>query len=604
MNRHVAINKLKMNWDFDAIDSKFEFVVVASEERYSRFIDAVDNIFDLKTVHSVRYDYDSERSRMYLMLEKNEKNGIALREYVKGNPNWNHRFLTSKEIQEYILTQLLINSLSRSEIEEAKFNNITGKLFYINPAWISKNRKNLKVLQFKVKSNMVLLLPAVGFTHISEKDRIDFSKRKFNEYPQYILGEKYSLKRKKDPQEDAYIQRQVRGKKAVIKFLDLSDIDNFQSCKNGALLRAVELFNNKYEGMAKMDFERISFDSFEPHQNKNKELKNRVQKIISKKQVQIVDLVQDVDSEDCCANLQSALKIGYNIDVCRSAEINKDCLNICVLHDQEWYGEHDVDDPYYRRKNMPIQHITLEAISNSSMHAANVIVNEIIIKQDIFEKKITIDDWNARGYKEDLCFVMISEEDEELLIKMYIRPDGTFDISSCKRTETYDVVNPFYVFGSREEEKEMKGEDNLYGVIVSNRGDMNKIYDTEIFTIPENDMIYSQLKKNMKGGANVRKKEFKEKNLMACLDINYYECDRYAKYCVGAFFHDLDSSIPSACHVRAVVPHDKSKIFFKDIMQLMHVSFVRYNRMSILPYPFKYLREYSKMFIESKDYAD
>lgn len=44
--------------------------------------------------------------------------------------------------------------------------------------------------------------------------------------------------------------------------------------------------------------------------------------------------------------------------------------------------------------------------------------------------------------------------------------------------------------------------------------------------------------------------------------------------------------------MKIIEPYNESKLFFDSLVPLMSVPFVRNNQLTVIPFPFKYLREY------------
>ena len=57
----------------------------------------------------------------------------------------------------------------------------------------------------------------------------------------------------------------------------------------------------------------------------------------------------------------------------------------------------------------------------------------------------------------------------------------------------------------------------------------------------------------------------------------------------------MQSSVPKASHLYKINQLNDSKNIVKDLLELMGVSFVKYNSFTVLPYPIKYLREFAKI---------
>lgn len=101
--------------------------------------------------------------------------------------------------------------------------------------------------------------------------------------------------------------------------------------------------------------------------------------------------------------------------------------------------------------------------------------------------------------------------------------------------------------------------------------------------------------------AEIKDQDFEGEYLLNnVLNIKYFEDDntdgtgrKSLNYYVGPTRNSLQSSIHNASIVRQV--QADGEIEFKDLFPLMAVDFVRIGMYTVLPFPFKYLREYLKM---------
>jgi hypothetical protein len=92
-----------------------------------------------------------------------------------------------------------------------------------------------------------------------------------------------------------------------------------------------------------------------------------------------------------------------------------------------------------------------------------------------------------------------------------------------------------------------------------------------------------------------KSKEMMDKLFAASLNINYFmENDAEAYYFVGQRRESIQSSLKDSFHLRKVVAEKGSNLVFNDILKTMDVDFVRTGQSTVLPFPFKYLREYSE----------
>lgn len=86
----------------------------------------------------------------------------------------------------------------------------------------------------------------------------------------------------------------------------------------------------------------------------------------------------------------------------------------------------------------------------------------------------------------------------------------------------------------------------------------------------------------------------------ASLNINYFgETISEAHYFVGKRRENIQSTVDS-CYLRKIIAQNGSKLIFKELLKTMDVDFVRTGQSTVLPFPFKYLREYSNFRKESR----
>ncbi|MFC5452179.1 hypothetical protein [Paenibacillus aestuarii] len=78
------------------------------------------------------------------------------------------------------------------------------------------------------------------------------------------------------------------------------------------------------------------------------------------------------------------------------------------------------------------------------------------------------------------------------------------------------------------------------------------------------------------------------------LDINYSQIDsREAIFNVGIVGAGMQTFMERASVIRKVEAVDDGELFFEELLPLMGVEFVRYGMLTVMPFPFKYLREFS-----------
>lgn len=80
------------------------------------------------------------------------------------------------------------------------------------------------------------------------------------------------------------------------------------------------------------------------------------------------------------------------------------------------------------------------------------------------------------------------------------------------------------------------------------------------------------------------------------LDIHSYQEKGKLFYYVGTIGKGMRSKIGRASIVREISGFNDAPIFFNEILPLLNVDFVRYGDLTVIPFPFKYLREWVKLY--------
>ena len=96
--------------------------------------------------------------------------------------------------------------------------------------------------------------------------------------------------------------------------------------------------------------------------------------------------------------------------------------------------------------------------------------------------------------------------------------------------------------------------------------------------------------------AFLRGEEARNDYMSGTLDINYIQIStELARFCVGEIGSGMKYNMERASVIREVQAVENSPLIFKDLLPLMGVEFVRYGMLTVMPFPFKYLREYKQM---------
>ena len=560
----------------------------------------VDVPFENNNVLSVVFEGGKT---FYVLLKHNENNFRQLNcELVKSDGgnyiiSRDERDTRFQQVPEHVIAQLLLNSLGTYETKELKFNNITGHFYCYDASWLKRFKgedapvSQIPCLELKITKDLVFKWSIQTFTSVTLRNSIEFKSKKFEEYPQYILSRNQTLRRKpKDSKESGFIARQTKKDKNEITFLDIRGIEYYKQCKLGVITNVLKKFNEKCNQFVDFQFQKIqNLRELVVEPKLSEKTKDLIGRLIKEQPIKIVDAIGDSYSGDFVYDLQSALKEKYGVQATVIKHPKKDCLNLRVIHDKDTYD--GGNDPYNDKfDGFVVQHLTYENFKTNVPSAINTVAEELLIKNDIRERTISLADWSEYKFTDDWTFGQrIVEDKNSRLFFMTIHPNGTFDFEEL----------PFDLFNANKFNDCMEifdnDEDGFVCGTIQHGESINIIQETELRTLPDMVEVEAQLKRykqevavaeNKRSVKGVRSSQYKDKLLGSCLDIKCYQKDGCQYYYSGVSGYSLNSTIQCAANIRKIIPYKESELFFDQLLPLMSVTFVR-NVSATLPNPFR-----------------
>ena len=602
MNTPIKTNEIKYTLNFDRLNQYYEVYKITTTEKYfsdsSYMFDSpllCDNICSLV--------YESEKC-IFVLMRKGIGNRQKLRDTLSELSDYSSITISAEHIpsvQPYLILQLLLNSIgSYSNI--LKVNNLTGHFYCFHPKWIEHISKpnesfisKIPTLEIRILPENKLILNVRTFTSIKLKNFIKFENKPIESYPQYVFSANNTLRRKlKTDTDSGFILRQTDGDKTEIPFLNLQSYDKFSKTKMGVLCDILDKFNAKFEGIAKIEFKAINeYTSIDVKSSSKmlKEIKPIVHNYLLKNKVKIVDRIGNENSAICCKKISEILKSEYDVEIRCGHRIDKSALNICLIHNAQYYIRYEIDDPHDKvYDGTVVQHITLEDFNFDAVCAIRTVVQELLIKQDILSKKINLYDWSSLKFENKTAFMMSSTDKNKNshYFCMEIAPDGSFSISEKKLNlfEFEEYSECVDIFENDDLKKSIRG------IVKFSNGDINIIRDSSLFMVPELELIKNELQS---GNNYLRNRKTRDSLLTSILDIKGYNKDGKMYYFAGVIGEGMQAKIERAVNIREIQPYNNSKLFFEKLLPLMNVNFVRNGQLTVIPFPFKYLREYVKL---------
>lgn len=660
---HISILNLTLN--YSNIDESFSVVQFTTSENYipfgAQFIDAFSQNIKAKSVV-----FENGRS-LYTLFDKTELQSINFRaeiDKIEGAEVLTFSILKESQIQQiprHILIQLILNSLSSPKNHRLRFNNLTGKLFLYNESLFERRKfkddrliTKIPAIEIKVHNDLRLELLTRTFTSLLLKSKLDFFKKPLQKYAKYTYSHATKSMRRIMENEnldakDVFIIKQEPRKKSIIPFLDFNDIDSFQESKMGFLAQTFERIENVLKPFVKLSFKAAGVKNTYRASNQNQ---SNINSIISqiKNPIHIINTLGEM-AEDYIEALQDTLKkIQPKLKTTSSATHKKQALNIRLVHNKQYYNNNGIQDLY--DKSLPnTQHLTLEDFKYNNESTIKAVLKELLIKNDINHKQLSVIDWAQYNYTNDFIFGI---KDEEQFAFLSIEPSGQMKFEIKEQTlfnqsEFDDLISIF------------NENSDVEGVVKNHLGRINIIKRTGLFTLPNFKEIHNQLlseNKNEKFNLidiqswiseikikeeqrdyyqsifknwpqdiisksellqvithrSVKKKLSKHileetgivvKTYMrdktkfelmdSNLDIHSYCENGKLYYYVGTISDGMRTKIGRASVIREISGFLDAPIFFDEMLPLMNVDFVKYGDLTVIPFPFKYLREWLRL---------
>lgn len=627
MNR-VFLNKIDIeasSIDYAEIDKRYDFYLIENcGEKYKPNARIFDDVLIAENVLAVQYTYGPS---FILMLKKDRMNDATIAQIIKNAQGEKYDLKKKKlsvpfEKYQHSLIQIMFNALAKSSNKES-VSNLGGKLYYFS----SKGKKQVYCVEIKLSTGFVLKLDGKTFT------KTDKSYGK----PEYVLqlNNTLRLRSKADSGNTFYIQSQYKDTRHQTTFLDFSENTRFESSKIGILSKLMEKFHRQYGEFIQLkikeenDWEKIDVKA--ATSQKKYHLRKLKQSLKGKK-INIVDVINDNASHNFCKQLKTAIEciftkkeyflkndnvLDFTVDFSDKEE--RDCLTLRIIHSKSYYESTKEEDPYKLFTDRPVQHVTFddfpknkknkghEAMENDLAESACIVLlNELLVRFDLIandEKSISLIDWTSYGFKDDWKFCLCEEKEidrskktkENHYYSMLITPNGHFEVKEILQESgsEFSFCDEIFAMNNMNAEIHNKSDEKYSGLIMNSNGEINIIQETPYFMLPSVKEVYSAVK-SMEIN---KKKETLEKMFAGCLDIYYKKNEEESceYYSVGQIGSGMNSKIERSARIRKIIPHKKSELFFKDVLNTMNVSFVRQGQLTIMPFPFKYLREWIKI---------
>ena len=611
MNAPFKINRVIADINHQKIDEKFDFFEIAETRKDKYFEFNASLLDDLVTDKSIRAVQFHGGKKVYVMMNKDENNLDRIKtakdkskdaDYLSCNQ------VSSEDVErDHRLVQLFFNGLFRSEHPKLSYNNVGGHLYCFHPKWIKRTKNviwKIPTLDVKVNWQNTLSLPVCTFSDLKltvKKAESNEAKAKIFDKPQYVYLGNNTMRRKNDSDtSQVFVIGSPGNSKVNIPFIKLWPATSFPESKMGMLANIVEKFNQDYCSLIHVDFVSIEdYKSYNFSKDVEKENKAAIERALSNVSIKILDEIDDekYDSKNECKRIQKAIKDKYHLESSIGKRPDKKGINISLIHEPEYYESTGETDPHNKKiDRISIQHITLQNGMQNLEESISTIIQNALIKKDLQNQQITLFDWTKTNLAETITFGYADKIAGTKFHRYYfmdVNPDGTFKITELEHDafnheEYQKCIDIFERAQGDKRSKEAPAE----GIIRDSIGSISVIRGSDKFTLPD----FAKIKEKVDNGeTNIKRAATFEEYYSGCMNIKMFEDCGKTYYCVGRKDKNPSLAIPRAVNVREVQVYEGEPILFEKLLSLMSVEFVRNGQLTVVPFPFKYLREWVEM---------
>lgn len=649
----ILVNRL----DFKVNEVEFNkryTILHAEYAAYEVRKNAVRLLSKFPTVKAIRYEYGG--TSFYILLKGNsEKNEIIskLKSIVLDEPITEEKY---NQVAPDMIFDLLLIGLSNNDSDteddgdNLPYSNLDGGVYTFEPGDVYEGDRvvtfNLKVRPAKdcidLFGQTQMQFPAQTFASVAKMNETEADRKYLKGLPRFQMVDNRYMKLSNGCKFGSggreYVKHGYREmKKASIDFLGLSSVDEFDKSKMGRTRLTLRKMRREYADIGlEVDFVRTNLFDGNKYTKKNPGFTKYLTELWQDKKINIIDKVKSPTSESIVAGVSMELKVLFNVDTVPAEDVVKGEYNLVII-------SRKIRDPNHKPyDDAMVQHLSVESfakkyhrkdlarlkalyeeiqsgkIPGSRRNSLEMLLSDFIIKGDIINNTQTFFGW----YKEHLMDVEpVSTLDRTWRFYDRVRIENTdpdhrmeakySDKMGCLEMDRNGDMS--YRIIEEDEIKEdfglqliwnqfNKNQSNIKGVM-SDGENTYAFLSTDVRMIPELDLLRQKLRDNEQNHAEdesvaltggIKTKAEYELYLKACTDVRYVYDKSECYYFVGVRSEDIKFALHWSAGLLRIKRLEGRENAPKVVFDMMLAPFVRLNRFTILPYPFKYLREFEK----------
>ena len=517
----MLTNRFEVTFDYENINRDFDIYAVTKESKKlykTNILDLPRAQFHARAVQYlwgatalVLFDKHTVQESVFrTMLQENYPDVKVMRIDVMNESERQKWF----KKDEYLLLNLLINTLKSPKNQPFCYNNLTGALYYRCSEWRWKNF--IWFLNIHFDYDMLLQLSVTTFLRVTKNGN-------------YLFDENTGSFRKRlsvdDCRGELYIKHSYLKKHNTVDFIRYRDFQEFCKSKLGVMERFLrdvkEKLGNYLTLKAALPGETTIV---KPKKRSNSD--DNIKRLLADYSLNISDCVDSELSKDVIVQLVHKLWEKYHVEV-QIGNLQKGMLNLRIIHNGNYYGDHEeLHDPHEDDvSGYIVQHVTVEdfvkkTTGEIAKHGFQKIMEELQIKTDNQLRKMTAFDWESLQLSHPYLFAVRrrdpddSDKKEYVYYQVKVNPDGSLD---------YDCFNSKEDVAFEKHEKLIRAYERLAAalyrqgseiecVMEDGEGNYHAIGKTKEFTRPDTSILYDVLCQTQPKAVVPKEK------LLSCLD--------------------------------------------------------------------------------------
>jgi len=517
----VLTNRFEVTFDYENINRDFDIYAVTKESKKlykTNILDLPRAQFHARAVQYlwgatalVLFDKHTVQESVFrTMLQENYPDVKVMRIDVMNESERQKWFKKDK----YLLLNLLIDTLKSPKNQPFCYNNLTGALYYRCSEWRWKNF--IWFLNIHFDYDMLLQLSVTTFMRVTKNGN-------------YLFDENTGSFRKRLSEDDCrgelYIKHSYLKKHNTVDFIRYRDFQEFCKSKLGVMERFLRDVKEKLGNYLTLNAALPGETTIvKPKKRSNSD--DKIKRLLADYSLNISDCVDSELSKDVIVQLVHKLWEKYHVEV-QIGNLQKGMLNLRIIHNGNYYGDHEeLHDPHEDDvSGYIVQHVTVEdfvkkTTGEIAKHGFQKIMEELLIKTDNQQRKMTAFDWESLQLSHPYLFAVRrrdpddSDKKEYVYYQVKVNPDGSLD---------YDCFNSKEVVAFEKHEKLISAYERLAAalyrqgseiecVIEDGEGNYYAIGKTKEFTRPDTSILYDALCQTQPKAVVPKEK------LLSCLD--------------------------------------------------------------------------------------